>query len=107
MAEALAAKRAVQLATEMSFLRVMVEGDCKRVIQALQASGRSLMLYGHVLEDIRRVGSTLQICSFHHVFREGNLLAHSLARRAVLTADIDVWVEELPSDLDDVFRKYQ
>ncbi|KAK7842554.1 hypothetical protein CFP56_013632 [Quercus suber] len=62
MAEALAAKRAVQLAMEMSFLRVMVEGDCKRVIQALQASGRSLTLYGHVLEDIRRVGSTLQIC---------------------------------------------
>ena len=37
MAEALATKRAVQLAIEMSFLRVMVEGDCKRVVQALQA----------------------------------------------------------------------
>ncbi|KAK7854433.1 hypothetical protein CFP56_032235 [Quercus suber] len=37
MAEALAAKRVLQLATEMSFLRVMVEGDCKRVVQALQA----------------------------------------------------------------------
>ena len=37
MAEALVAKRAVQLAIEMSFLRVMVEGDCKRVVQALQA----------------------------------------------------------------------
>ena len=35
MAEALAAKRAVQLASEMSFLRVVVEGDCKRVVQAL------------------------------------------------------------------------
>ena len=38
------------------------------------------------------------------VLREGNVLAHSLARRAVLTADTDVWVEELPSDLDDVFQ---
>ena len=35
MAKALVAKRVVQLATEMSFLRVMVEGDCKRVVQAL------------------------------------------------------------------------
>ena len=67
-------------------------------------SSRSLT-YGHVIEDARRLGATLQNCSFHHVFREGNLLAHSLARKAVLTADIDVWVEELPSDLDDVFRK--
>ena len=83
MAKALVAKRAVQLATEMSFLRVMVEGDCKRVVQALQAPGRSLTLYGHVIKDVRRIGATLQICSFHHVLREGNSLAHSLARRAV------------------------
>ena len=104
MAEALAAKRAVQLATEMSFLRVVVEGDCKRVVQALQAQGRSFTLYRHVIEDVRRIGAMLQTCSFHHVLREGNSLAHSLARRAVLTADTDVWVEELPSDLDDVFQ---
>ena len=87
MAKALAAKWVVQLAIEMSFLRVMVEGDCKRVVQALQAPGRSLMLYGHVIEHARRLGATLETCSFHHVFREGNLLAHSLACRAVLTAD--------------------
>ena len=90
MAEALATKRAVQLATEMSFLRVMVEGDCKRVVQALQAHGRSLTLYGHVIVDACRIGATLQICSFHHVLREGNSLAHSLARRVVLTANTDV-----------------
>ena len=83
MAKALATKWAVQLATEMSFLRVMVKGDCKRVVQALQAHGRSLTLYGHVIVDARRIGATLQICSFHHVLREGNSLAHSLARRAV------------------------
>ena len=58
-----------------------------------------------MIEDARRLGATLQNCSFHHVFREVNLLAHSLARKAVLTADTNVWVEELPSDLDDVFRK--
>ena len=70
MAEALAAKRAVQLATEMSFLRVVVEGDCKRVVQALQAQGRSFTLYRHVIEDVRRIGAMLQTCSFHHVLRE-------------------------------------
>ena len=57
-----------------------------------------------MIEDVRRIGATLQTCSFHHVLRKGNALAHSLARRAVLTADTDVWVEELPSDLDDVFQ---
>nr|XP_023907618.1 uncharacterized protein LOC112019310 [Quercus suber] len=104
MAEALAAKRAVQLATEMSFTRVLVEGDCKRVVQALQTLGRCLKMYGHLIADARRLGATLQTCTFHHTLREGNLLAHSLARRAVLTADTVVWVKELPSDLNDEFQ---
>ena len=34
----------------------------------------------------------------------GNSLAHSLAKRAVLSADLDVWLEELPQDLIDVFQ---
>lgn len=36
--------------------------------------------------------------------REGNKLAHVLARGAVLFADRDVWAEKLPSHLDDVFQ---
>ena len=34
---------------------------------------------------------------------KGNKLAHELAKIAVLFADIDVWVEDLPDDLDAVF----
>ena len=35
------------------------------------------------------------------VCREGNRLAYGLARRAILSADINVWVKELPGDLED------
>ena len=31
-------------------------------------------------------------------------MAHVLARRAVVSTDTDVWVEELHVDLDDVFN---
>ena len=41
---------------------------------------------------------------FEHVRREGNRLAHSLAKKAVLSADFGVWVEELPDDMDGVFQ---
>ena len=34
----------------------------------------------------------------------GNKLAHALARRAVSSADLDVWVEELAFDLESVFQ---
>ena len=102
--EALAARRAVIFAAELSIFKVMVEGDCLRVIQALNGQGSCLTMFGHVAEETRRLGSCLELCSFHHVKREGNKLAHSHARRAVLSADVDVWVEELPEDLDAVFQ---
>ena len=43
-------------------------------------------------------------CSFNHVKRGGYELAHTFARRAVLVADTDVWLEDVPLDLDDVFQ---
>ncbi|KAK7840688.1 hypothetical protein CFP56_016350 [Quercus suber] len=65
---------------------------------------RSSTLFGHIPDECKRLGATLRFCEFKHVRREGNRLAHSLARRAILSADMDVWVESLPSDLDVVFQ---
>ena len=102
-AEALAAFRAVVFAKELSIFKVVVEGDCLKVVQALKAKERCNTLYGTVIEDAHSQGVSLQACQFQHVRREGNKLAHALARRAISSADFDVWVEELPSDLEDVF----
>ena len=104
LAKALAARQAITLAAKLSVFKVMVEGDYMRVVQALNDHGRCLTMFGHVVEEIRRPGSCLEFCSFHHVKREGNKLAHSLARRAVLYANMDVWVEELYKELDAVFQ---
>lgn len=79
LAEALAAKRVVLFAAELSIFKVMFEGDCMRVVQALNARGSCLTLYGHVIEETRRLGSTMESCSFHRIKREVNKLAQSLA----------------------------
>ena len=102
--EALAARRVVVLAGELSLFNVIFESDCLRVIQALQWSGRCKTLFGHIIEEAKSLGCTLRHCSFQHVRRDGNKLAHNLTRRAVLSADTNVWVEELPSELDVVFQ---
>ena len=61
-------------------------------------------MFGHVIKEIQGSCSSFTRISFQHVKREGNKLAHALARRVVVSADIDVWVEELPIDLEDVFQ---
>ena len=52
-------------------------------------------MYGHVVDDIRFLYSSVS-CSFLHVKRKGNRLAHTLARRAVSSANLNVWLEDLP-----------
>ena len=80
-----------------------MEGDCLKVVQALKARERCNTLYGTVIEDACNQGASPQACHFQHVRREGNKLAHALTRRAVSSADFDLWVKELPSDLENVF----
>ena len=103
--EELAARWAMVLAGELSLFNVIFEGDCLRIIQALQCSGRCKTLFGHIIEETKRFRCrTLRFCKFQHVRQDGNKLAHSLARKAILFANTDVWVEELSSKLDDVFQ---
>ena len=106
LVEALAARRAILFAQELCLGQVMVEGDSLRVITDINNPQKNRTQWGHVVEDIKKASSWFQTCSFGHIYREGNSLAHSLAKRAVLAADLDVWLEDLPQDLIDVFQFY-
>ncbi|XP_050258959.1 uncharacterized protein LOC126703953 [Quercus robur] len=100
-AEALAASRAMTFARELSLSKVIFEGD---IINAINTKKPCHTLFRHIIEEIWSLTPSLMTYNFQHVRREGNKLAHVLARRAVVSTDIDVWVEKLPSDLDDVFN---
>ena len=104
MAETLAARRAVRLVTELCLFQVIIEGDCSRVIAALKGFGRCRTLFGHIIDESKRIGGTLRSYLFQHVRREGNRLAHCLAKKAVLSTDTNVWVESLLEDVEDVFH---
>ena len=103
LVEALAMSRAVSFAKELSIHQMVIEGDSLRVIQAINGTRPVRTMYGHVIDDIRFLSSSIS-CSFLHVKRKVNRLAHALARRAVSFANTDVWLEDLPPDLDDVFQ---
>ena len=104
MAEALAARRAVIFAREMSLFDIIVEGDCLTVIQALLRVGPCALLFGHIIDEIKRLGGVLRRCMFQHVWRDGNRLAHCLAKKAVLSTGFEVWVEDLLEAVDVVFQ---
>ena len=46
----------------------------------------------------------LRALLFQDVRKEGNKFAQALVKRAVSSTDTNIWVEELPSDLDNIFQ---
>lgn len=60
MAEALAARRAMVFARDLSLFNVIIEGDCLRVIQALNYPGCCNTLSGHIIDKTKRIGGLLQ-----------------------------------------------
>ena len=90
MAEAMAAHQATLFAQELSFSKVMMEGDCLQVVSALNSKVNCNTLYGNVVEETRHQASKFNFCSFNHVHRGGNKLARTLVRKAISLANLDV-----------------
>jgi hypothetical protein len=79
-AEAMALRRAVQIAKEKGFLRVSFLSDCLSLIQRLNHPGPDRSVIGLVVKDIRRLIDGFSSATFRHVPRSLNEPAHLLAR---------------------------
>ena len=62
--KALATFSAVVFAKELSIFKVIVEGDCLKVVQALKAREHCNTLYGTFIEDAHLQGASMQACHF-------------------------------------------
>ena len=97
--EMLAARRAALFASECGFQQLSFEGDSKLVIKALRQGEMQHSSVGHILKDTMSYVSSFQSCSFSHVGRQDNTVAHALAQRARLSFPIVLWMESVPLDI--------
>ena len=56
-------------------------------------------LYGHLVNDTKRIAQEDLSVLYLHIKRDGNVLAHSLAKRAKFSKPYEVWMESVPPDL--------
>jgi ribonuclease HI len=82
LAEALALRRAVSLAGDEGFDKLMVVSDCLSLIQRINSSELDRSPIGVVVQDIKFLATKFIAASFSHIFRESNIAAHTLARSA-------------------------
>ena len=74
------------------------------VIEAVNKLRPNTTMFGHIIEEIRIVKSSMVICSFNHIKRVVVSLLTPLVRITVLVTNTNaVWLENLQLDLDNAF----
>ena len=97
--EVLAARRVVEFVLEISITKVVIEGDSESIYRELQDPSPSLALHSHLIQDAKILSNSFQLVNFSHVRREGNTIAHALARNAINRPNLTVWMEDVPPDI--------
>lgn len=94
VAEARACELAVKFAQDVGFRRIQVEGDSLTIIKKVHAKEQDRSVLSPILSNIvSRLGYFQQI-SFHHVQREANQTAHTLAQEGRCFVEEHCWIEE-------------
>ena len=96
----MACKCAVRFAIEIGITKGEFEGDSSTIVQALNIKDHSNAAFGNIIEDIAVLSSKLSQVHFLHVKRQGNSVAHALAKYARHSAKLEVWMEAVPPTLE-------
>jgi ribonuclease HI len=97
IAVALAALSAMYFCTEVGFFDVILEGDAKQVLQAINSNPPFLSKFENFIESIHHEKRNFRSVDFSFIPREGNAVAHAFAAEASKQKVNNVWLEELPS----------
>ncbi len=99
VAESMGAWQAVVMCCDMRFPQVIFEGDSLNVVSALNNKDPCWSSFGLIIEDIRAKLQDIPSVRVHHVPREANNVAHSLAKAVVSQMLDKSWIEECPSSI--------
>ena len=99
--EALALQEGVLLASEMGLSKVIFEGDALSIIQAVN-EGNVGGDFGHIIQNIRDLSLSFTWCLFQHLNRNGNRVAHDLAKEARWSGVSQVWKGVVPSVVENL-----
>ncbi|KAI7994802.1 hypothetical protein LOK49_LG11G01269 [Camellia lanceoleosa] len=99
--EAEATLRAVRFAHELGFADVHLEGlfGVVNAFMAANCDEFELAGFGPLIMEARQVSSFFHSFTVSHVRRTGNVVAHRLARLAILYPGLRVWMEEVPTSV--------
>ncbi|XP_042939615.1 uncharacterized protein LOC122274667 [Carya illinoinensis] len=98
--ELVAVLRGLQLCIQSGISKLMVESDCKLLVEKLQQeSQQDASHLGNLTFEVKRLMSHLDVRLCKHVSCLDNSVAHKLARMAWNVDDLVVWGESVPESI--------
>lgn len=97
--EAMDMRHALKVSKEAGFDVLVLETDNLSVYNKLKKGSSESSLLGSILRDIHILASSCRQVSFSFVKREGNGVAHSLAKLSCTFEGLRVWLEEYPPEV--------
>ena len=94
--EAMVVATSLEFASDLGLQRAILETDLLVLVKALREGTEFLSAVGLVLDKIRHKVNFFNELHFSHIKREGNIVAHKLARHAIYVSDVVVWMENVP-----------
>jgi ribonuclease HI len=100
--EAMATLVAVDLCQDMGVFDVILEENSLELMNAIKEDQNSWKRYGHLVDDLKMVLSSLRSWEVMHVKREANMAAHKLAKEASKIHMDRVLIEDCPPCILDI-----
>ncbi|WCJ18752.1 hypothetical protein M5689_001078 [Euphorbia peplus] len=104
VAEMHAALFGLRVANEAGWREVVLELDCLNIVQAFRGIGEVDFFGSVIFEDLRQFFTEFRHIELSHTQRDGNVLAHELAKWGGKLADSSVLSGEVPSELEGYVR---
>ena len=86
----LATLKALSFVFKLGFRSAILENDSLGLIQALKSEKRNLSPMGLLIEDVKMFANNFVRLLYSHIKRNGNRVAHSLARNVLCIPDFQV-----------------
>jgi hypothetical protein len=102
VAEALAARRGVELCAEWGIRKLLLEGDALQIVQALISDTGGWAPYDVITMDAKQKLQNFQEFDVMHVPREANCAAHCLAKLALTLGENRTWRDNFPACMHNV-----
>jgi hypothetical protein len=95
-AEALAARRAVEVSHMLGLRKIILEGEALQIVQALRLTDGGRCSYGLLIEDMQQLLWRFSEFLVQFIRRETNDAAHKLARLALSMGENKIWRDNFP-----------